>query len=144
MRSPAIWSGSLAAVAMLAACQPADVPMPRREVPIPAASPPRSASVIDRLPPASAAPAPTPAVVAAAPELASAVADASVTVEVKTALGRDRELQGIEADTVNGTVVLRGEVSTPQARERAVWVTAQVNGVRQVHDNVRVERTYLR
>lgn len=137
---------AVAAGVLAAGCSPVERPKLRRDVAIPVTSqPPPAPSVAERLPQSSAPTTPLPAPAAVVtPELSNAVADATVTVEVKTALGRDRELRGVDLDTVNGIVVLRGEVTTVQARERAVWLAAHVNGVRSVHDDLRVERTYLR
>jgi hypothetical protein len=137
----------LAAVTTLVACSPIDRPKLKREMAI-AATEPSAASAMpahsDRLPRSPPLPATVPAPPLPSAEFSNAVADATVTVEVKTALSRDHELQAVALDTVNGNVVLRGEVASPQARERAVWVASHVAGVRTVHDDLRVDRTYLR
>ena len=136
----------MALVGAVAACSPVDRPKLKRDLdPIPTSAAPPAPAVSERLPQATTLPASVPKPPLPEGELGNAVADASVTVEVKTALGRDHELQSVELDTVNGHVVLRGEVGSVQARERAVWVASHVAGVRTVHDDLRVDRrTYFR
>lgn len=137
----------LAAVAALVACSPIERPKLKREMAMAATEPPRptaAASPADRLPRTAPLPAAVPAPPLPAGEFSNAVADATVTIEVKTALSRDHELQSVALDTVNGNVVLRGEVASPQARDRAIWVASHVAGVRTVQDDLRVDRTYLR
>lgn len=131
----------LLAASALVACQPPGRPLrvaPPQDTHIPSA-PPQPVHPLASAPMQPVGPRPPHATLPSTPELRDAVADASVTVEIKTALAQDRELQAIDVDTVNGTVVLRGPVASPWARDRAMWLTASVQGVRLVDDDLRIE-----
>lgn len=66
--------------------------------------------------------------------------DGTLTTYVKTALAGERinTLTRVGVETNNGIVVLTGEVETAQERSRAGTVAGQVNGVRQVINNLQV------
>ncbi|MGA0612753.1 BON domain-containing protein [Caldimonas sp. KR1-144] len=139
---------TLGALCTLAACGPAERPGALRAYELSPTTPQnqaqhQSAAALGAERPASSVALPAPAVLPPNADLRNEVADASVTVDVKTALGRDRELQAVEADSVNGRVVLRGEVPTPWARERAARVAGSIDGVRLVYNDLRVEAQNL-
>ena len=67
--------------------------------------------------------------------------DASVTAKVKSALIADPNLKGlsIDVDTSQNVVTLNGTVQTEAARSDAERVAKQVEGVREVKNNLLVK-----
>ena len=63
-----------------------------------------------------------------------AVSDAAVTAKVKSALLQAPEVKGtdVNVDTVNGIVVLKGEVETQAQADRAVQIARNTEGVTRV------------
>lgn len=68
----------------------------------------------------------------------AAVNDAAITASVKAALARDGELSalGIDVDTSEGRVALRGTAPNADARDRATRLAAAVEGVRSVENQL--------
>src|SRR5512145_3281565 len=71
------------------------------------------------------------------------VDDSSTTTAVKSKLVADRpaNLTAVGVDTVNGTVYLTGVVDTPAQRVRAEQLAWEAGGVRQVVNNIQVQRS---
>lgn len=69
-----------------------------------------------------------------------AVHDAAITAEVKMALAVKRGVSATEinVDTDQGVVTLRGQVETQAERQLAVMVARDVNGVKDVVDDITV------
>lgn len=69
-----------------------------------------------------------------------ALADAAITARVKAALLAERGIPSlsISVETYEGRVQLSGFVKSPDVVSRAGRVTAGVNGVRTVHNNIGV------
>jgi osmotically-inducible protein OsmY len=74
----------------------------------------------------------------AASGAARAVDDASVTARVKSVLLADAQVKGtkINVDTSNGVVTLGGSVDSASEKARAEQLAQQVDGVKQVHNNL--------
>ena len=53
--------------------------------------------------------------------------------------GRPRHVVGVNVDTTNGTVQLNGTVDTDKTRQRATELARQVEGVRRVVNNLKVQ-----
>ena len=70
------------------------------------------------------------------------VDDASTTAAVKSALVADRpaNLTAVGVETVDGVTYLTGAVAVPDQRVRAEQLAWQVPGVRQVVNNIQVQR----
>lgn len=70
------------------------------------------------------------------------VDDSSTTASVKSKLVADRpsNIASVGVDTVNGVVYLTGVVDTPEQRVRAEQLAWDTPGVRQVVNNVQVQR----
>jgi hyperosmotically inducible protein len=68
--------------------------------------------------------------------------DANTTAAVKTQLARDKasSLTRIDVDTNAGVVSLNGTVETSEQRERAAQIARGVSGVKQVINNLQVQR----
>jgi hyperosmotically inducible periplasmic protein len=68
--------------------------------------------------------------------------DTSTTAAVKSQLVADRpvNLSAVGVDTVNGTVYLTGVVDTPDQRLRAEQLAWNTHNVRQVVNNIQVQR----
>ena len=66
--------------------------------------------------------------------------DAALTARVKAALGAERAIRAtsIAVETYEGEVQLSGFVPAPDMASRAGRVTASVDGVRSVHNNLAV------
>ena len=66
------------------------------------------------------------------------VEDATITARVKSKLIADDDLKAreINVDTSNGTVTLRGNVATPEAKERATVLAREVQGVASVDNQL--------
>jgi osmotically-inducible protein OsmY len=69
------------------------------------------------------------------------VDDASITTKVKSAFIADKIVKAgqIEIETFKGTVQLSGFVDTPEIKERAEKLAANVRGVRKVVNNIIVK-----
>jgi len=67
--------------------------------------------------------------------------DASITATVKTKLAgtSPSTLLKVNVDTTNGIVQLNGSVDTDKTRQRATELARQVDGVRRVVNNLKVE-----
>ena len=75
------------------------------------------------------------------------VDDAAITVRVKQKLATDLNLSSvtnIDVNTTNGVVTLAGQVESEQIRRQAVELTASLEGVVGVNDNLQVEPAALR
>jgi BON domain len=69
--------------------------------------------------------------------------DAGITTKVKTAMAADPVVKAYQVDvtTQNKVVTLSGDVETTAAKEQAVRIARQTDGVRDVIDRVRVNDT---
>jgi hyperosmotically inducible protein len=67
-----------------------------------------------------------------------AMDDAALTARVKSVLLADAQVKGtkIDVDTNNGVVTLQGNVSSPSEKSRAEQLAQQVEGVKEVHNNL--------
>ena len=74
---------------------------------------------------------------------ACAKTDAGITTNVKTKLAADDTVKAsqINVDTANGVVTLTGSVESSAAKEQAVLIARQTSGVRDVVDQITVNRT---
>jgi hyperosmotically inducible protein len=74
---------------------------------------------------------------------ACAQTDAGITTNVKTKLAADDTVKAyqIDVDTNNGVVTLTGNVETPAAKDQAMLIARQTNGVRDVVDQIVVNPT---
>ena len=61
-----------------------------------------------------------------------------LTARVKSVLLADAQVKGtkIDVDTNNGVVTLQGNVSSPSEKSRAEQLAQQVEGVKEVHNNL--------
>lgn len=66
--------------------------------------------------------------------------DAGITTNVKTKLAADDTVKAyqVDVDTRNGVVTLSGAVETATAKEQAIRITRETDGVRDVIDQLRV------
>ena len=69
--------------------------------------------------------------------------DAGITTSVKSKLAADDTVSAyqVDVDTQDGIVTLTGSVDTPAAREQAVTLARQTDGVTDVVDNIQVDNT---
>ncbi|MGH7339403.1 MAG: BON domain-containing protein [Candidatus Rokuibacteriota bacterium] len=69
--------------------------------------------------------------------------DAGITTNVKTKMAADDTVKAyqIDVDTRNGVVTLTGDVETAAAKEQAVQIARNTEGVRDVVDQIRVADT---
>ncbi len=70
--------------------------------------------------------------------------NAALTTKVKTALASDvgmRTMTGINVDSNQGVVTLKGKVDTAEAKKKAEAIAKQVDGVKSVKNQLRVEAT---
>jgi hyperosmotically inducible periplasmic protein len=76
----------------------------------------------------------------AALTVACAQTDAGITTNVKAKMAADDTVKAyqVNVDTRNGVVTLTGDVDSPLAKERAVQITRNTDGVRDVVDNITV------
>jgi hypothetical protein len=74
-------------------------------------------------------------------EVRKAWSDATITAAVKTKLAGTSPgtLLKVNVDTTNGTVQLNGTVDTDKTRQRATELARQVEGVRRVVNNLKVQ-----
>ena len=70
------------------------------------------------------------------------VDDASITARVKAKLVAEKaaNLTRVDVDTTNRTVYLNGVVQSPEERRRAEELASTVSGVKQVVNNLQVEK----
>jgi hyperosmotically inducible periplasmic protein len=68
--------------------------------------------------------------------------DTTLTTTVKTQLAKDKlaSLTRIGVDTYNGVVTLNGVVASPQEKARAAEIAHGVNGVKQVNNNLQIQK----
>lgn len=77
---------------------------------------------------------------AVAPPAAAPVDDATVIADVKSKLVADQQLRAVVVTVKDGSVELRGTVPTADARQRALDVVRQSDGVTQVVDRLTIGR----
>jgi hyperosmotically inducible protein len=72
--------------------------------------------------------------------VACAQTDAGITTAVKSRLAADNTVKAyqIDVDTANGVVTLSGTVDRPVAKQQAVVIARQTDGVTDVVDNIEV------
>jgi hyperosmotically inducible protein len=72
----------------------------------------------------------------------AAVTDAAITSAVKTKFLADSTVKGlqIDVDTNNGMVTLNGNVKSRAEADRAMMLARETNGVKTVHDNLKIAR----
>lgn len=70
------------------------------------------------------------------------VDDATITATVKSKLVADKvgNLTRIDVDTTNKVVSLNGVVETPEQKARAQQIASQVSGVRDVKNNLQIQK----
>src|SRR5687767_2194692 len=75
--------------------------------------------------------------------VACAQTDAGITTNVKTKMAADDTVKAyqIDVDTANGVVTLSGAVENTAAKDHAVMIARQTDGVRDVIDQLRVDAT---
>jgi hyperosmotically inducible periplasmic protein len=73
-----------------------------------------------------------------ATKVENAVSDSAITAKVKSAFLADPTVKGlnINVDTNNGVVALKGQVSGPTERQKAIQIARSVEGVRDVNDQL--------
>jgi hyperosmotically inducible protein len=66
--------------------------------------------------------------------------DTAITAKVKSALGSDDQLKGVDVsvETKDGNVTLSGKVGDPGQRERVIQIARSVQGVKDVQDSISV------
>ena len=76
----------------------------------------------------------------AADRAKAAIEDGALTAKIKSKMALDDTLKsrGINVSTDAGVVTLSGVVSTPAEHTRAVQLTRETDGVKSVHDEIRV------
>ena len=75
-------------------------------------------------------------------EVSKGAASATLTTKVKTALAADvglRTMTGIDVDSEDGVVTLKGKVNTADNKKRAEEVAKKVDGVKRVKNELKVE-----
>jgi hyperosmotically inducible protein len=72
--------------------------------------------------------------------IACAQTDAGITTNVKTKLAADETVKAyeVDVDTRNGVVTLSGDVESATAKEQAIRIARETDGVRDVIDQIRV------
>jgi hyperosmotically inducible protein len=80
---------------------------------------------------------------AAALTVACAQTDAGITTNIKSKLAADDTVKAyqLDVDARNGVVTLSGDVDSSLAKERAVTIAQNTDGVREVVDNISVTET---
>jgi len=73
--------------------------------------------------------------------VACAQTDAGITTNVKTKLAADDTVKAyqVDVDTRNGVVTLSGAVETAVAKDQAIRIARETDGVRDVIDQIRVD-----
>ena len=114
----------------------------KREEPKPTAPPP---PMPQTAPSPSPAPAPQPGTTTGPGEpgrtVGQTVDDATINVKVKAALMQAPDVKGtdVNADTVKGTVTLKGAVESQAQIDRAVTIAKGIDGVKQVENTLTVK-----
>jgi hyperosmotically inducible protein len=75
--------------------------------------------------------------------VSGAASSAALTTKVKTALASDagmRTLTGIDVDSDEGVVTLKGKVDSAEAKKKAEAIAKKVDGVKRVKNELRVEK----
>lgn len=75
-------------------------------------------------------------------KVSSTASNAALTTKVKTALASDvgmRTMTGIDVDSNEGVVTLKGKVDSADAKKKAEAVAKKVGGVKSVKNQLRVE-----
>jgi hyperosmotically inducible protein len=75
-------------------------------------------------------------------EVSKSAAGAALTGKVKSALASDaglRTMTNINVDSADGVVTLKGKVDTADAKKKAEQVAKQVDGVKRVKNELKVE-----
>ena len=69
--------------------------------------------------------------------------DAGITTNVKTKLAADDTVKAyqVDVDTQNRVVTLSGDVETSAAKDRAIMIARETDGVRDVIDQIRVNES---
>lgn len=79
----------------------------------------------------------------ATPETKQKVANAGLTGKVKSALAADvgmKTLMGVNVDSENGVVTLKGHVDSNDTKQRAEAVAKKVEGVRSVKNQLTIRK----
>ena len=78
----------------------------------------------------------------AADKAGAVITDAAITSAVKTKFLADSTVKGlrIDVDTSNGMVTLNGNVSSRAEADRAMTIARGTDGVKSVHDNLKIAR----
>lgn len=79
----------------------------------------------------------------ATPETKQKVSNAGLTGKVKSALAADvgmKTLMGVNVDSANGVVTLKGHVDSEDTKKRAEAVAKKVDGVSSVKNELKVEK----
>lgn len=129
MRTAAV--AGLVAIVALAGCSRNDPPKPRSDSPPASTSPGTTGNGNTGM---------TGTTGAGSASGTSAAGDTAVTARVKAALLADPLVKGlaIEVETNDGVVALKGGVSGPAERAKALEITRSVQGVRSVTDALKV------
>ena len=75
-------------------------------------------------------------------EVSKSAAGAALTTKVKSALAADvgmRTVTGIDVDSEDGVVTLKGKVDTADAKKKAEAIAKKVEGVKRVKNELKVE-----
>jgi hyperosmotically inducible protein len=75
-------------------------------------------------------------------KVSKGAAGAALTTKVKTALAKDagfKTLGKIDVDSADGVVTLKGRVESAEAKKKAEQIAKQVDGVKSVKNELRVE-----
>jgi hyperosmotically inducible periplasmic protein len=75
-------------------------------------------------------------------EVSKSAAGATLTTKVKSALAADvgmRTVTGIDVDSEDGVVTLKGKVTSAEHKKRAEAVAKKVDGVKKVKNQLKVE-----
>ncbi len=76
-------------------------------------------------------------------EVSKSAAGAALTAKVKSALAADvgvKTVTGINVDSADGVVTLKGKVGSADHKKRAGEVAKQVDGVKRVKNELRIEK----
>ena len=92
-------------------------------------------------PPAPPSTPPTPTTLGSPPTIGMQIDDSIVTAKVKSAFLADPEVKGLDfqVDTRKGEVLLSGFVDSQAQIDRALAIARQIEGVRQVTNNVSIK-----
>lgn len=73
--------------------------------------------------------------------LGAMIDDENIELKAATAIGIDRELRNqahINVTSMNGVVLLTGEASTPEVRDRVLGLVRNINGVRRITNEMQI------